>query len=416
MFSQALIKEIGYLTEGEVRDFIHLGLNTLVLKDQRVLVLIPDGTRTMPLALLFEQLQASLSNVVAALDFLVALGTHPAMDDQQISRLLGATVRNGIIGQSQVYNHTWDSPETLREIGVISTSETAALTDGRMNQPIRVQVNRRIFEYDHILIAGPVFPHEVAGFSGGNKYLFPGISGPDTINLTHWLGALLTSYHVIGKAHTPVRAIIDRAASFINLPKSCFAFVVDKKGVAGVFMGSPEKAWADAVALSAERHIIKTGRYYKQVLAVLPDMYEDLWVGGKGMYKLEPVVEAGGELIIYAPHIRAISPTHGELIKSVGYHVLDYFLKRWEVYQDYPLGVLAHATHVKGVGTYDLNTGEEKPRITVTLATGISEDVCQSINLGYQDPNLINPVNWEGRQGEGVLVVYDAGEKLYRVQ
>ncbi len=279
-----------------------------------------------------------------------------------------------------------------------------------------ITINRRIFDYDHLIILGPVFPHEVVGFSGGNKYFFPGISGPEAINVTHWLGALLTNYDVIGSGYTPVRAVIDRAAEMIEIPKSCFAFVLDEGGVYGVFSGTPEDAWEDASRLSARKHILYTGRTYEKVISVMPKMYDDLWVGGKGMYKVEPIVADGGEVIIYAPHIKRISTTHGEILKEIGYHVSEYFLSQWDDFKDYPWGVLAHATHVKGLGDYDPTTGIETPRIKVTLATGIPESVCRSINLGYLNPKSIKLSRWKNRESEGILVVPNAGEHLYRVQ
>ena len=106
-----------------------------------------------------------------------------------------------------------------------------------------VALNRLVTEYDHVLICGPVFPHEVVGFSGGTKYLFPGIAAPDIIHFTHWLGALITSYEVIGTIDTPVRAVIDRAAAMLTTPLSLLALVVTHDGTAGLFCGDPHEAW-----------------------------------------------------------------------------------------------------------------------------------------------------------------------------
>src|SRR5207237_4049287 len=131
-------------------------------------------------------------------------------------------------------------------LGVIPAAEVAELTRGQLQQDVPVDLNRLILEYDHIMVCGPVFPHEVVGFSGGNKYFFPGIAGRDIINLTHWLGALITSYAVIGSGYTPVRAVIDRAASLIPRPTSCFAMVVVHDGVSGLYFGRPADAWEAA--------------------------------------------------------------------------------------------------------------------------------------------------------------------------
>jgi nickel-dependent lactate racemase len=256
----------------------------------------------------------------------------------------------------------------------------------------------------------------VVGFSGGNKYFFPGIAGPEIINFTHWLGAVITSYDVIGAGYTPVRAVIDRAAGLIPRPTSCFALVVTHHGTVGLYFGSPQEAWTAASALSAQTHIEWVDQPFRRVLAVLPELYDDLWTGAKGMYKLEPAIGDGGEVVIYSPRITEVSYTHGKLIDEVGYHCRDYFLKQWDRFKHYPGGVLAHSTHVKGLGTYDAGTGLERPRIQVTLATGIPEDRCHRVNLGYLNPAAIDLDQWQGREQDGVVVVPRAGEILFRLK
>jgi hypothetical protein len=139
-----------------------------------------------------------------------------------------------------------------------------------------------------------------------------------------------------------------------------------------------------------------------------------LWTGGKCMYKLEPVLADGGELIIYAPHITEICVSHGKTIEAVGYHCRDYFLKQWDRFKDYPWGVLAHSTHVYGIGTFE--NGVEHPRARVTLATGIPRETCEKINLGYRDPATIDVEEFAGREDEGVLLVRKAGEMLYHLK
>jgi nickel-dependent lactate racemase len=300
---------------------------------------------------------------------------------------------------------------------------------------VNVALNKLIFNYDQLIICGPTFPHEVVGFSGGNKYFFPGIAGPEIINFTHWLGAMLTSMAIIGTKHTPMRQVIDRAASFIPLPKLCFSLVVAPEpiadcrtnrksaienrksqiGLAGLYIGSPEEAFSAAADLSAKRHIVYVDKPFRRVLSIMPAMYDDLWTAAKGMYKLEPAIADGGEVVIYAPHITEVSYTHGRIIDRIGYHVRDYFLKQWDRFKNFPWGVLAHSTHLRGVGTYDPATGIERPRIQVTLATGISEERCRRLNLGYLDPTSVNIAEWEGRENEGILVVPKAGEMLYRL-
>jgi lactate racemase len=405
-----------FLTPDEIHRIVAEGLASLSLDGKRVLFIIPDGTRTMPMPQLFALFRELLGGKVAALDFLIALGTHQPMDDAQLSRLVGTPVVGGRVGESRIFNHEWSDPATFATIGEIPAAEIAALSGGRMAQAVKVSLNRRIFDYDQIVICGPVFPHEVVGFSGGNKYFFPGIAGAEVINFTHWLGALITNFEVIGSGYTPVRAVIDRAASLVTVPTACFALVVTPAGLAGLYFGSAREAWEHASALSSKRHIVWLDAPVRQVLSVMPPMYADVWTAGKGMYKMEPVVADGGEVIIYAPHITEVSVTHGHILEEIGYHCRDYFVAQPERFAKYPGGVVAHSTHVKGMGTYDAATGIETPRIQVTLATGISEARCRKINLGYRDPKSIDVAAWTGREKEGILVVPRAGEMLYRLK
>lgn len=408
----------GYLTESEIRPLMSAALAKVDLNGKRVLIIIPDSTRTAPLPLFFRLFHELLWGHVKTLDYLVALGTHPPMSEEALNTLIGVSPqeRKTTYAGIHVFNHDWDSPDTFAEVGTIPAEEIEHLTDGVLSQEVTVTINRMVFDYDHVLILGPVFPHEVAGFSGGNKYFFPGISGPEVINFTHWLGALITSKRIIGTPNTPIRAVIDRAVSFIDVPSLCFALVVTHDGLAGLYIGPPKIAWKQAAALSARRHILYMDKPFKRVLSIVPEMYDDLWTAAKGMYKLEPIIADGGEVVIYAPHITEISYTHGGIIDQIGYHVRDYFIKQWDRFKDYPWGVLAHSTHLRGMGDFDVESGVEHPRIKVTLASGITRDRCERVNLGYLDPSTIDVGEWENRENEGILVVHKAGETLYRLK
>jgi len=405
-----------YLTLEQTTQIVKEGLDTLTLDHKRVLVIIPDGTRTMPMPIMYDLFEAQLAPRVAALDYLVALGTHPFMNDAQLGKLVGREVTNGQCGKSHIFNHRWDVPGNFVTLGVIPAAEIAELTGGLLAQDVPVRLNRLICDYDQIIICGPVFPHEVVGFSGGSKYFFPGIAGPEIINLTHWASALISSSKIIGSGYTPIRAIIDRAAGMIGTPAACFALVVTHDGMAGIYFGSPQDAWKSASALSAQKHIIYVEKPYKRVLCIMPRLYDDIWTAGKGMYKLEPAVADSGEVVIYAPHITEISYTHGAVLDEIGYHCRDYFLAQWDKFKGYPGGILAHSAHVKGLGTYDALTRTETPRVQVTLATAIPEERCRRLNLGYLDPAGIQREAWEGREDEGIFVVPRAGEMLHRLR
>jgi len=405
-----------YLTADETRQAVADALASTALDGKRVLIIVPDGTRTMPMRQMFDAFLELLQPRVAAIDYLVALGTHPAMTDAQLTKLIGHTVVDGRVGSIGVFNHHWELAATFVKLGTIPAREIAEITGGLLSQDVPVTLNKLILDYDHIVICGPVFPHEVVGFSGGNKYFFPGIAGPEIINFTHWLGAVITNFRVIGAGYTPVRAVIDRAAALIPKPASCFALVVTHDGLAGIYFGSPREAWEAASRLSAKKHIRYVDKPFRRVLSIMPDLYDDLWTAAKGMYKMEPAVADGGEVVIYSPRIDEVSYTHGKLIDEIGYHCRDYFMRQWDRFKHYPGGVLAHSTHVKGLGQYDTATGIETPRIQVTLATGISEERCRRINLGYMDPTTMDLNEWQGREEGGILVVPRAGEILYRLK
>jgi nickel-dependent lactate racemase len=280
---------------------------------------------------------------------------------------------------------------------------------------VPVEVNRMLYDYDQVMIVGPVFPHEVVGFSGGNKYLFPGVAGPQILNFFHWLGAVVTNPMIIGNKWTPVRKVVDRAGAMVALDKACFCLVVDaQKQLAGLFAGSPETAWDHASDLSRKVHITYKEKPFKTILSCAPPMYDELWTAGKCMYKLEPVLADGGELIIYAPHLKEVCVTHGSHIEEIGYHCRDYFLKQWEKFENVPWGVLAHSTHVRGIGTYE--NGVERCRAQVTLATQIPPEKCRRINLGYLDPARIRKEEFANREEEGILLVPKAGEMLFQLQ
>lgn len=405
-----------FLDEGEVRELMVEGLARADLDGKRVLVIIPDRTRTAPIPLFFQLFYELMGPRVATLDYLVALGTHPPLDEANLNELVGITPeeRRTTYADVGLFNHRWDLPEMLVKLGTIPADEVERLAEGRMEQDLDVTINKRVLDYDLLIVCGPVFPHEVVGFSGGNKYFFPGISGQEMINFMHWLGALITSYEIIGSGYTPVRAVIDRAASFIPVPRLCFGLVVTYDGLAGLYIGSPEEAWEQAAALSNRLHVTYVDEPFQRVLSIMPEMYDDIWTAAKGMYKLEPAIAEGGEVIIYAPHITEISYTHGHHLDHIGYHVRDYFVAQWERFKDVPWGVLAHSTHLRGIGSYA--EGQERPRIKVKLATGIPPERCERVNLGYVDPATIDPSDWEGREEEGILVVPKAGEMLYRLR
>ena len=408
----------GLLTEDAIRETLARGLEGR-FAGERVLVLIPDHTRSLPLPFLFRELVRVLRDA-AQLDFMVALGTHPGLPRESMHRLVGISEeeRTSTFAHVGLLNHAWDDPSALTTLGVMDDDEIRAIAGSHWHsslpRQVQIRLNRAAVEHDHVLILGPTFPHEVVGFSGGAKYLFPGISGAEMIDATHWLGALAGVVGTIGIKDTPVRTMIHAAATRLSTPVTLVALTVEGPGLSGLFIGDHESAWSAAADLSVQKHVRWCDTPFQRVLSCAPAMYDELWTGAKAMYKLEPAVAVGGEVVIYAPHLDTVSHVHGKYIYEVGYHILPYFLADWDRFKHMPLGVLAHSTHLRGSGVMEGDV--EVPNVRVTLASRISPEDCAALNLGYMDPDAVNIDEWRDREDEGVLLVPKAGETLFRTR
>jgi lactate racemase len=405
------------LADDTVRQFVAQSLAAEDLDGRSVCVIVPDGTRSCPLPLLLSAVHEALQGRASHITVLIALGTHAAMDDDHLAKHLGYADR----GLAKTYpgmtvlNHEWWKPETFTSLGPISADRVAELSDGRFHESVEVVLNRAVVENDVSLVVGPVFPHEVVGFSGGNKYFFPGVAGPEVIDFSHWLGALITSADIIGtRGITPVRALINEAASMIPSRRLALCLVAQSgtSALHAASFGPPEAAWAACAEVSAQTHVKYLDAPVRRVLSVIPTKYEDMWTGAKGFYKVEPVVADGGQVILYAPHITEISVMH-PVIQEIGYHCRDYFLGQWDKFSGYHWGDLAHSTHLYGAGTWDPENGEHG-RVTVTLATGISEANTRAANLDYLDPATVDVAAMTA--DPDTLVLPQAGEVLYRLR
>lgn len=418
MVEAKAIAENGPLSPDLILETLEGGLGKQLV-GKKVLVLIPDHTRSLPLPFLFRSLVDILRGT-KQLDFMAALGTHPPLGEESLNKLVGisAEERTNIFKHIGLLNHEWNASPVLTSLGMIEKDEIKQIAGNHWHSSlpddVNIRINKAALEYDHIIILGPTFPHEVVGFSGGAKYLFPGISGPDMINATHWLGALAGVVGTIGIKDTPVRAMIHSAVERLKTPLTLIALVVENHELSGLFIGDHLSAWSEAADLSAQRHIRWCQKPFQRVLSCAPPMYDELWTGAKAMYKLEPAVAVDGEVVIYAPHLDVVSHVHGKHIYEAGYHILPYFLNDWERFKHIPLGVLAHSTHLRGSGV--LVNGVEKPNVRVTLSSKISAEDCTRLNLGYLDPSTINIEEWKNRESEGVLYVPKAGEILFRMR
>lgn len=421
------------LDEHQVTAFVREQLADHRFDGRSVCVLVPDATRSCPLPLLLRAVHGALHGRVSRLTVLVALGTHAPMGEEALAAHLGYVpgLLAGTYPDTAVVQHEWWRPETFADLGTIPAARLAELSGGRMELEVPVLLNRAVVEHDVALVLGPVLPHEVVGISGGNKYFFPGVGGQKIIDVSHWLGALITSAEIIGTTGiTPVRALIDDGAALIPAEKLALCAVtaeVAERAVAGAAVTSPVRtsglhslsfgdsraSWASAAEVCAATHVTYLDAPVRRVLSIVPEMYDEIWTAAKGFYKLEPVVADGGEVILFAPHVTRISSTHPE-IHDIGYHCRDYFVQQWDRFSHIHWGVLAHSTHLRGAGTYDAETGLERCRVTVTLATAIPEDVCRAANLGYLDPATVDVAAFADEPD--TLVVPRSGEMLFRLR
>ncbi len=408
--------------ESRLDEFVGAALAQVPVDGAAVVLVVPDGTRSCPLPMLVRVLHRHLHARVARLTAVIALGTHSYMEPDEIDRLFGvggpdqpASLAAAYPGLT-VVNHEWADPDMLVTVGHISAERIGELSEGRLVKGADIQINRHVVESDVAIVVGPVFPHEVVGISGGNKYFIPGVASQEFIDMTHWVGALITSYSIIGTTGiTPVRAMINEGAALIPTRRLALCCVVQSGTgeLEAAAFGTCEDAWAATAEIAAQTHVEYLDAPVQRVLSMMPERYEDIWTAAKGFYKLEPAVADGGEVVIYAPHVTEVSETHHE-IYEIGYHCRDYFVAQWDRFKDVHWGVLAHSTHLRGQGSYDPETGQEHLRVKVTLATQIPREVCESINLGYRDPASIDIAAWEA--DPEAFVVPNAGEVLYRVR
>jgi len=410
------------LTPEELRAIVEQALLT-VGSGARVLAIIPDKTRDDNTDILFPFAAEILSSRGAErFDALVAQGTHMPMTEaeKRVKVGLGEGATLPLLGR--IFDHQWNRPEELVDLGELSAERVGELTGGLIREAVKVNLNRLLAPglYDTVLIFGATVPHEVAGFAGGAKYFFPGVAGPNLTHATHWLGALASIENIIGRVETPTRHMIEAAADLVPARIISLNSVVTRGDDArlrthALFCGDFREAFRRAAEVSRQVHIKYTGRKYRRVVALLDEHYDELWVGGKASYKLGGIIEEGGELIVYAPHLRAISETHGLLIEKYGYAPIDRVREMVALSTELRsnLAVAAHLAHVSYAGSRD-QTGKVVPRYKITMASALDEATCRRVNLGFMDHREFRREDYD--TDPDTLVVERAGRDLYLVE
>ena len=408
------------LTAGDLRETLRQALSP-VPAGSSVLAIIADQTRDDNTHVLFPLAAEILrEKTLDKFDALVAQGTHSPMTQADKRRKLGADL-GPLPGFGQAFDHDWTNPSKLTLIGQLEAYKVNQITSGLLDRSIQLKVNTLLSPslYDTIVVFGTTMPHEVAGFSGGAKYFFPGVAGPELTHATHWLGALAGIEQVIGRVETPTRQLFEAAADLIPARVISLNSVVTRQDghlrTHALFCGDLRETVRKAAEVSKFVHIKYTGRKYKRVVALLEPHLNDLWVGGKASYRLGPVIEEGGELIIYAPHLKTISDVHGELIKRYGYAPLEMvreLVKKSTELQN-NLCVAAHLAHVSFASRVSRD-GEILPRYSISLCSGIEELTCRQVKLGYMDLSNFHKDAYSA--DPDTLVVDQAGRDLYLVE
>lgn len=406
----------------DLREILHPALSD-VAKGSKVLAIIPDKTRDDNTHQLFPMAAEILAaNRVETVDALVAQGTHVPMTDAEKRRKIGWDKGASIPLIQNIYDHKWDRPDELVNLGDLSADRIGDLTEGILSESVSVTLNKLLAPgvYDTVLIFGATVPHEVAGFSGGAKYFFPGVAGAEFTHATHWLGALASIENVIGRVETPTRRMIEAAADLVPAQIISLNSVVSRQDdgrlrTHGLFCGDHRTALRQAAEVSRQVHIRYTGRKYKRVVALLDEHYDELWVGGKASYKLGGVIEEGGELIIYAPHLKTVSETHGRMIERYGYAPLDRVREMVALSDELRsnLAVAAHLAHVSFGSRIDPATDKVVPRYRIVMASALDEETCRRINLGYADHGTFSLSDY---RDDDTLIVERAGRDLYLVE
>jgi nickel-dependent lactate racemase len=386
-----------------------------------VLAIIADQTRDDNTPILFPFAAEILHEKrLRKFDALVAQGTHSPMTETDKRTKIGADL-GPLPGFGRVFNHDWANPSKLIRLGQLEAYQVKQITSGLLDKSFDLRVNTLLAPglYDTVLVFGTSMPHEVAGFSGGAKYFFPGVAGPELTHATHWLGALASIEKIIGRVETPTRHLFEAAADRIPAGVISLNSVVTRQNgrlrTHGFFCGDLRKTVRKAAEVSKLVHIQYTGRKYKRVLALLEPHLNDLWVGGKASYRLGPVIEEGGELIIYAPHLKTISDVHGDLIKRYGYAPLEVVREMVEGSEELQnnLCVAAHLAHVSFANRVS-QEGKIVPRYSISLCSGIDEQTCSQVNLHYMDPSRLERDSYMA--DPDTLVVDQAGRDLYLVE
>jgi nickel-dependent lactate racemase len=367
------------ITAEELRDLLREALGKLGER-RRVLAVPPDFTRRESRAgELTRYVHEYYGRQLEAI--LPALGTHVAMSREQLASMFGDTP----VDLFRVHDWRTDT-ETLGEVPSDFIHEQS---EGKLSYAWPAQVNRLISHggFDLVLSLGQVVPHEVSGMANYSKNILIGTGGPDSINRSHYLGAVFGMERIMGRADNPVRRVLNYASqNFLNgLPIVYVLTVVGvtahgKSVLRGLFIGDDIECFRRAAELSLQVNFAMLALPISKAVVYLdPREYHSTWLGNKAVYRTRMALADGAELIILAPGVKQFGedPRIDGLIRKYGYRGTFATLAAVEKNADLgnELSAAAHLIH-----------GSSEDRFSITWCPGhLTRDEMEGVGFGYGD-------------------------------
>jgi nickel-dependent lactate racemase len=346
----------------------------------RVLAIPPDMTRFHSGAgNLTSNAYEFYGNRLSAV--LPAVGTHAAMTPGQIAKMFAG------VPLELFHAHNWR--KDVVTLGEVPAEFVQEQSEGRLNYTWPVQINRMLVEggFDLILSIGQVVPHEVIGMANYNKNILVGTGGPDSINRSHFLGAVYGMERIMGRADNPVRRVLNYASShFIrHLPVVYVLTVVGRNecgrlAVRGLFIGDDTECFQKASQLSLKANFFMLDAPIRKAVVYLdPEEFKSTWLGNKAIYRTRMALADGAELIVLAPGVETFGEdrTIDRLIRKYGYFGTPATLAAVEKDLEFAdnLGAAAHLIH-----------GSSEGRFTITYCPGgLSQKEIRGAGFGYGD-------------------------------
>lgn len=398
------------VTNEELQSIIDEVINEAGRKPlKKILLLPPDFTRMHSGAGKITAMIYSKLKDTVQVDIMPALGTHDLMTEDQIEAFF-----EGVVPYDKVIPHNWR--EDVVKIGEVPASYVSEVSEGLINDPLPVEINKRIIDssYDLILSIGQVVPHEVVGMANYTKNILVGCGGKDTINHSHILGAVFGMERIMGKDHSPVRKVFDYAQEHFlnNLPLVYILTVTtakqDEVKIEGVFAGNTRRIFEEAVELSREKNLIRLDEPIQKAVVYLdPREFKSTWLGNKAIYRTRMAMADGGELIILAPGVRKFGEDDDidKLIRKYGYKGRENTLKQYNENADLKENpsAAAHLIH-----------GSSDGRFTITYAVEhLTREEVEGVGFKYMSYEEAE----KKYKPEGITDGYyeDGGEKYFYI-